>query len=188
MTWRKRSPACAWTSPWLAGRALAAPAEWRARLATIATTIDALHQTVRRIGTELRPNVLDALGLTAAIEWQLQEIQQRTELTYTLQKPPQELTVDQARDTSIFRIFQEAVTNIVRHAEASHIYVRLAQHTNAVVLEVVDNGKGISRRQVTDCNSLGILGMRERARLWGGYVTINSTLDVGTNGDHLDAT
>jgi two-component system, NarL family, invasion response regulator UvrY len=165
---------------WLAGRALTAPGEWRARLDTIATTIDALHQTIRRIGTELRPNVLDALGLTAAIEWQLQKIQQRTELTYTLQKPAQELTLEQACATSVFRIFQEAVTNIVRHAEASHIYVRLEQHANAVLLEVVDNGKGISRRQITDRNSLGILGMRERARLWGGYVTINSTLDVGT--------
>ena len=165
---------------WLAGRALTAPVEWRARLDTIATTIDALHQTIRRIGTELRPNVLDALGLTAAIEWQLQEIQQRTELTYTLQKPAQELTLEQACATSVFRIFQEAVTNIVRHAEANHIYVRLEQHPNAALLEVVDNGKGISRRQITDRNSLGILGMRERARLWGGYVTINSTLDVGT--------
>ena len=165
---------------WLAGRALTAPVEWRARLDTIATTIDALHQTIRRIGTELRPNVLDALGLTAAIEWQLQEIQQRTELTYTLQKPVQELALEPACATSVFRIFQEAVTNIVRHAEASHIYVRLEQHANAVLLEVVDNGKGISRRQITDRNSLGILGMRERARLGGGYVTINSTLDVGT--------
>jgi len=165
---------------WLAGRALTAPAVWRERLTSIAVTIDALHQTVRRIGTELRPNVLDARGLTAAIEWQLQEIQQRTDLTSTLQKPTQALTLDQARATSIFRIFQEAVTNIVRHAEASHIDVRLVQHANAVLLEVVDNGKGVSRRQITDRNSLGILGMRERARLWGGYVTINSTLDVGT--------
>jgi two-component system, NarL family, invasion response regulator UvrY len=165
---------------WLAGRALTAPTEWRARRATIVTPIDTLHQTIRRIGTELRPTALDAFGLTAAIEWQLQEIQQRTELTYTLQNPVQELTLEQACATSIFRIFQEAVTNIVRHAEASHISVRLEQHANAVLLEVVDNGKGISRRQVTDRNSLGILGMRERARLWGGYVTINSTLDVGT--------
>src|SRR6267143_220165 len=88
---------------WLAGRALTAPAVWRERLTSIAVTIDALHQTVRRIGTELRPNVLDARGLTAAIEWQLQEIQQRTDLTYTLQKPTQALTLDQARATSIFR-------------------------------------------------------------------------------------
>jgi len=72
---------------WLAGRALTAPTVWRERLTSIAATIDALHQTVSRIGTELRPNVLDTLGLTAAIEWQLQEIQQRTDLTYTLHKP-----------------------------------------------------------------------------------------------------
>ena len=171
---------------WLAGRALTAPAVWRERLTSIAATIDALHQNVSRIGTALRPNVLDALGLTAAIEWQLQEIQQRTDLLYTLQKPPQELTLDQARATSIFRIFQEAVTNIVRHAEASHIYVRLMQHTNAVLLEVADDGKGMSRRQITDRNSLGILGMRERARLWSGYVTINKHTGCGHHGDYLD--
>jgi PAS domain S-box-containing protein len=165
---------------WLAGRALTAPVVWRERLTSIAATIDALHQTVRRIGTELRPNVLDTLGLTAAIEWQLQEIQQRTDLTYTLHKPTQELTLDQARATAIFRIFQEAVTNIVRHAAASHIAVRLVQHGNAVLLEVADNGQGIARRQISDRHSLGILGMRERARLWGGYVTINGTPDVGT--------
>jgi len=165
---------------WLARRALTAPAEWRERLTTIATTIDALHQTVRRISTALRPNILDALGLIAAIEWQLQEIQQRTDLLYTLQKPTEESTLDQARATALFRIFQEAVTNVVRHAEASHIYVRLVQHANAVLLEVADDGKGISRKQVTAPTSLGLLGMRERARLWGGYVTINGTPDVGT--------
>jgi two-component system, NarL family, invasion response regulator UvrY len=165
---------------WLARLALTAPVVWRERLATIVATIDALHQTVHRIGTELRPNVLDALGLTAAIEWQLQEIQQRTDLTCSLQKPAEELTLDQARATTLFRIFQEAVTNVVRHAGASHIYIRLVQHANAVLLEVSDNGKGMSRRQVTERTSLGILGMRERARLWGGYVTINSTPDAGT--------
>ena len=90
---------------WLAGRALTAPAVWRERLTSIATTIDTLHQTVRRIGTELRPNVLDALGLTAAIEWQLQDIQQRTDLLYTLQKPTQELTLDQARATGHISYF-----------------------------------------------------------------------------------
>jgi two-component system invasion response regulator UvrY len=165
---------------WLLRRAPAAPLEWRERLTTIAATIDALHQTVHRIGAELRPTVLDALGLTAAIEWQLQEIQQRTELTYSLHKPTQEVTVDQARATALFRIFQEAVTNIVRHAEASHITVRLVQPGNAILLEVADNGKGMPRRQLTDRTSLGLLGMRERARMWGGYVTINSTPDVGT--------
>jgi two-component system, NarL family, invasion response regulator UvrY len=165
---------------WLARRALTAPAEWRERLTTIAATIDTLHQTVSRISTELRPNILDALGLIAAIEWQLQEIQRRTDLTYTLQKPPEESTLDQARATALFRIFQEAVTNIVRHAEASHIYVRLVEHANAVLLEVADNGKGISRRQATAPTSLGLLGMRERARLWGGYMTINGTPELGT--------
>ena len=165
---------------WLTRRALTAPAEWQERLTTIAATIDTLHQNVRRISTALRPNILDALGLIAAIEWQLQEIQQRTELTYSLEKPTQESTLDPERATALFRIFQEAVTNIVRHAEASHIYVRLVQYANALLLEVADDGKGISHRQVTAPTSLGLLGMRERAHLWGGYVTINSTPGAGT--------
>jgi PAS domain S-box-containing protein len=165
---------------WLSQRTAHSTGAWGERLATMAATIDALHQTVQRIGTELRPDVLDTLGLAAAIEWQLQEIQHRTELTYTLQKSTREPPLDQVRATAVFRIFQEALTNVVRHAEASHLHVRLVQHAQAVLLEVADNGKGMSRRQMTERASLGLVGMRERARLWGGYVTINSTPGVGT--------
>jgi DNA-binding NarL/FixJ family response regulator/signal transduction histidine kinase len=165
---------------WLSKHTSTAPVMWDERLAAMAATIDTLHQTVQRIGTQLRPDVLDTLGLTAAIEWQLQDLQRRTDLTYTLQQPTQALTLDQARATAVFRIFQEAVINVVRHAEASHLRVRLVQHAQAVLLEVVDNGKGMSRTQMAERTSLGLLGMRERARLWGGYVSINSTPNVGT--------
>jgi DNA-binding NarL/FixJ family response regulator len=165
---------------WLARRAVSAPSVWRERLTHIATTIDTLGRAVHRIGTELRPNVLDALGLTAAIEWQVQEVGQRTGLTYTMQLPPEDLTIDQSRATALFRIFQEALTNVVRHAEASHVSVRLVQRPDVVRLEVADNGKGMAPEQLVDCASLGLLGMRERARLWGGDMTIQSTPGVGT--------
>src|SRR5262249_41579561 len=122
----------------------------------------------------------DTLGLSAAIEWQLQDVCQRTSLTYTVQLPALELTLDQARTTAVFRIFQEALTNVVRHAGASHLVVRLMRDAETVRLELVDNGKGITQEQLTDCASLGLTGMRERARLWGGDVTVQGTPGVGT--------
>jgi DNA-binding NarL/FixJ family response regulator len=135
---------------------------------------------VRRIGTGLRPTVLDALGLTAALEWQLQDMAQRTGLTYTLQKPEEGLTLDPVRSTAVFRIFQEAMSNVVRHAEASHVAVRLVQHPDMLLLEVADNGKGIAPAQLADAASLGLIGMRERAHLWGGSVTIQGRPGIGT--------
>jgi len=165
---------------WLARRAATAPPVWHEHLTNMATTIDTLNRAVHRIGTELRPNVLDALGLAAAVEWQAQEVCQRAGLTYTMHMPTEELTIDRARATAVFRIFQEALTNVVRHAEAGHVVVRLVQHPEAVRLEVVDNGKGVTQEQLTDGASLGLVGMRERARLWGGEVTIQGTPGVGT--------
>src|SRR5262249_52686908 len=100
---------------WLARRAATISPVWRERLSNMTTTIDTVGRAVRRIGTELRPNVLDALGLAAAIEWQVQEACQRTGMTYTVQVPAEELCIDQARATVVFRIFQEALTNVVRH-------------------------------------------------------------------------
>jgi PAS domain S-box-containing protein len=153
---------------WLSRRVLSAPVAWRERLTTMATMIDALGESVRRIGTELRPTVLDNLGLVAAIEWQLKDVHDRTGLTYTLHAPAEELALGPVLSTTMFRIFQEALTNVVRHAQATRLTVRLAQHRDAWVLEIADNGKGITPDQLTDCTSLGLLGMRERARLWGG--------------------
>jgi PAS domain S-box-containing protein len=165
---------------WLARRAVTVSSIWRERLTNMTCTIDTLGRAVRRIGTELRPNILDALGLVPAIEWQVQEVGQRTGLTYTVQIPTEELSIDQARATALFRIFQEALTNVVRHAEARHVVIRLVQDPEAMRLEVVDNGKGITPEQLTDRASLGLVGMRERARLWGGDVTIQGTPGVGT--------
>lgn len=108
--------------------------------------------------------MLDALGLAAAIEWQVQDVCQRTGMTSTVQTPAEELSIDQARATTVFRIFQEALTNVVRHAEASHMVVRLVQEPDAVRLKVVDNGKGVTQEQLTDYTSLGLVGMRERTR------------------------
>jgi two-component system invasion response regulator UvrY len=165
---------------WLSRRAEATPTAWRERLTAMAAALDTLGESMRRIGTELRPNVLDDLGLMAAIEWQLKDVSSRTNLTYSLKTPTEELTIDAARSTAMFRIFQEALTNVVRHAEATSLAVRLLQYPDAWLLEVADNGKGITPEQLTDYTSLGLLGMRERAHLWGGDVIIQGRPGVGT--------
>ena len=130
--------------------------------------IDATIQTVRRIATELRPGILDHLGLIAALEWQANEFQTRTgikcEVRTDLQEPV--LTPDLA--TTFFRIFQETLTNIIRHAGATHVMVHLKEASGRIILEVRDNGRGILPQEISNTRSMGLLGMKERAALLGG--------------------
>jgi PAS domain S-box-containing protein len=165
---------------WFAKRLHTAPLAWHERLTAMATTLTTMFQTVRRIGTELRPLMLDELGLLAAIPWYLQEVCQRASLAYELHMPTEELILDQERTTALFRIFQEALTNVVRHAEASQVSVCMVQYPDAVCLEVADDGKGCPAERVAEPASLGILGMRERAALWGGELTIAERPGGGT--------
>jgi two-component system sensor histidine kinase UhpB len=165
---------------WLAQRVKGVPISWRRRLGSMATQLDELLNAVHHIGTELRPRILDDLGLRAAIESQLQEVLHRTGIASAVSWPSEELRLDKARPLAVFRIFQEALTNVLRHAKASHITVRARQEREAFSLHVSDNGKGITPAQVAHGTSLGLLGMRERAQLWGGEVTIHSTPREGT--------
>ena len=165
---------------WLSHRLAASDASYRQRLSEMAGMLDTLVNTVRRIGTELRPHILDDLGLTAAIEWQLQEVCKRTGMAHQLELPAEEIPLGQAQATAIFRIFQEALTNVLRHAAANKVSVRLVQRPEALLLQVVDNGRGITPEQLTARHSLGLLSMRERAHLWGGEVTIEGKPGLGT--------
>jgi PAS domain S-box-containing protein len=163
---------------WLSKRLAIGPASWQQHLTTMNSTIDTLFQAVHHIATRLRPHVLDDLGLIAAISWQTQEMCQRTGLAYKLLLP-QEVTIDPARATALFRILQEALMNVVRHAEARQVIVHVMQHADAILLEVTDDGKGFDPARLSD-HSLGLLGMRERARLWEGKVTITGQPGSGT--------
>jgi len=155
--------------------------EIHARLRSMSAQVDDLDQAVHRIATELRPRLLDDLGLLAAIEWQLEEVQRRTGLTYALQVPSEvETRLDADRTTALFRIFQEALTNVVRHAEASRVKVRVHQDAEGLCLEIIDNGKGFTVTPQSQRNALGLLGMHERAHLWGGDVTIETQPGSGT--------
>lgn len=147
---------------------------------SMSNLLDNTIQTVRRISTELRPRVLDELGLVDAIEWQTQEFEARTKIKCKLSTNRTKISLDQGKNTAIFRIFQETLTNIARHAEASRIYIKLKKKSGYLVLEVKDNGKGISKNSISKCDSLGLLGMRERALLFGGNVKINGNKGKGT--------
>jgi signal transduction histidine kinase len=130
--------------------------------------IDSTIQTVRRISTELRPGILDHLGLAAALEWQAQEFETRTGIHCRVSAHLRDPLLDPELTTTFFRIFQETLTNVIRHAEATHVNVNLKDDAARIILEVRDNGRGISREEISDPRSMGLLGMRERAALLGG--------------------
>ena len=142
----------------------------------ISTTI----QTVKRISTELRPGVLDDLGLIAAIEWQAQEFQGRTQIKCELTTEGEDIDLDRDLATTVFRIFQEAITNVARHANATVVKVNLKKEKGQLVLQVQDNGDGITKKQIAHPKSFGLIGMRERARLWNGNIEINGISGKGT--------
>lgn len=140
------------------------------------TSIDSVH----RISTELRPILLDDLGLIAAMEWQIQQFQSRTGVRCEARLDCEDSAVEKDLATTVFRIFQETLTNITRHANATSMKVRLSQKGGQLLLCVSDNGKGIMPEQVNDPQSFGIMGIRERVNLWGGSVSITGKPHKGT--------
>jgi signal transduction histidine kinase len=141
---------------------------------------DMTIKTVKRISTELRPGLLDDLGLVAAIEWQAEEFKNRTGITYKLTIDPEEIILDPDRSTTIFRIFQETLTNIARHAKATRVTISLKKKDDKVELRVRDNGKGITEKQISHPKSFGLMGIRERVHPWEGQVKISGIPGKGT--------
>lgn len=150
------------------------------KLHAMSEATDEIIQQVRRISTELRPGVLDDLGLLAAIEWQAQEFEGRTGTLCTVESNLGDAKLPRDVSTAIFRIFQEALTNVARHAEARHVGVHLDLADNVLDLEVRDDGKGITHAQAGNPRSLGLLGIRERARRLGGRATVAAGTEGGT--------
>ena len=142
--------------------------------------LDGTIQSVRAIATALRPSVLDELGLAAALDWQTRDFEKRTGIRCDWLMPSVPIPIGPDQATAIFRIYQEILTNVVRHAQASHIRIHLDISTGWLVLEVSDNGRGIPESTLANTNSLGLLGMRERATQWGGDVSIHGTDGKGT--------
>src|SRR4051812_30214686 len=141
--------------------------------------IDTTVQTVRKIATGLRPEMLDDMGLIAAVGWQAKEFQKRTGIRCRAKLPP-EVKFDMDISTTMFRIFQEILTNVARHSRATRVDIELLAGEDRIALEVVDNGVGITDSDVSGKKSLGLLGMHERALLFGGDVKITGTPGHGT--------
>lgn len=146
----------------------------------ISGLIDDTIQTVRRIATELRPAILDDFGLLAAIEWQLQEFQTRANIECNLSAEMENIPLDPERSTALFRVFQETLTNVARHANATRVEVQLSEQDGQLILQVRDNGRGISDEEISGSKSLGLVGMQERIHLLSGELDIRGTPGQGT--------
>ena len=147
---------------------------------TMSTLIDTTVHSVKRIISELRPRLLDDFGLSAAIEWQTEEFMKRTGIQCDIELEPEDIILDEARSVAIFRIFQETLTNITRHADATRVRVSLKENATVVELRVSDNGKGISRKRLSGPQSFGLIGIRERAHSFGGKLIITGARGEGT--------
>jgi two-component system sensor histidine kinase UhpB len=155
-------------------------APWQAKIENMNESIDAAIQAVRRISSELRPGVLDNLGLTEAIEWQARQFEVRSSIHCRISSSIRKVELPQEHSTAVFRIFKEALTNILRHARATDVDIRLETQNGEFVMTVQDNGVGITEDQQTGSGSLGLLGMRERASLIGGVLEITGLPGKGT--------
>ncbi len=142
--------------------------------------IDATVKSVQRISSELRPGMLDDLGLGAAIEWQTEEFEERTDIHCLLRIEPEEIELEKKIATTVFRIFQETLTNIARHAGATVVHITLRKSEGRLSLMVRDNGKGIVETEITNTKSIGLMGIRERVRSHNGTVDIIGRRGVGT--------
>ncbi len=154
--------------------------ELRAKIKTMIELSDNTLQTIRRISSELRPQILDDLGLAEAIEWQAKKFQTRTGILCHCECRLKNLKLNQAQTTVVFRILQEALTNVLRHAQATRVDIKIKEEPGRFVMTISDDGRGITEAQKSAHESLGLLGMRERAELIGGTVEITGVQGSGT--------
>ena len=153
----------------------------KTKFESVEKLIDNSIESVQKISSKLRPGLLDELGLIPAIEWQAQDFMEKTGIECECILPKEEeIDMNQEKSTALFRIFQESIINTARHANASKITIQLKEANGVLILEIKDNGKGITHSQVNDPKSLGLLGMKERAIIFGGSVEIKSSMNDGT--------
>jgi len=142
--------------------------------------IDLCIKSVQKISTELRPGILDDLGLIAAIEWAAEEFHEKTEIKCEISSNIDEIVVDPDYSIAVFRTFQEILRNIYHHAHATKVNIIFKKDKNSFILHVKDNGTGITDKQINDRKSLGIIGIQERAKYCKGSVEISGSSNKGT--------
>lgn len=149
-------------------------------LTGVAALVDTSIQTLRRIATQLRPSILDHLGLWPALEWQLDEFQNRYGVRCHIEFNAMPSGLAKDAQTALFRIVQEALTNVARHAQATRVRLIVGEADGCAAIEIVDDGVGIPPEKLSDPTSCGIQGMHERAEAFGGRITLKSTRGGGT--------
>jgi len=152
----------------------------KTELGSLMNMVEALIDTVRKISTDLRPGILDHLGLYPAIEWQLKQFQKRTKICCISDIQETDLSFDKNEITIIFRILQEILTNVARHSKASNVTVSVKNKGGLFLMVVNDNGIGFNLKDCNNIGSLGLLGMKERALSIGGEIRIESSPGKGT--------
>jgi signal transduction histidine kinase len=165
---------------WLIEHRASVPEGARAKYAAMLTLLESAVAATRKIVTDLRPSILDDLGLVSAIRWQIGEYQKHSDLRFELQTPEDDIVIDRERALVLFRIFQETITNVTRYAKATAVDLGLTQTDVAYVMRVHDNGVGIAEKDMRKPTSHGIRGMRERAEQLGGSVVVSGEPDNGT--------
>jgi signal transduction histidine kinase len=141
---------------------------------------DGMIHTVRRISSELRPGMLDDLGLLPSVEWLAQDFSQRTGISVRIASEIGSVDLDRSQSTAIFRVLQETLTNVARHSKATEVSGRVRTSDAAFELEIRDNGQGFSSSLLHEASSLGLIGMRERAGSVGGSIEFVSEPGDGT--------
>lgn len=165
---------------WIASRLPADAQPLRERAEAMSSLIDGTMESVRQIVSRLRADMVEQLGLPAAIAWQADEFQRRSGIRCHVALPSEPLQLDRARSTALFRIFQELLTNVARHANATRVDVSLRPEGGRMVLAVEDNGRGIDGEAATSPKSLGLMGVRERVLPFGGRVDVDGAKGRGT--------
>jgi signal transduction histidine kinase len=166
-----------WLNKRLAGETAEQPV--RDKFKDLLGMIDTTVKTVRRLASELRPTLLDDLGLVAAIEWHLEEFEKRSGIGKEFSSSVTELQIDDTLKIGLFRIVQESLTNVARHSEAEKVNVDLEKRNGHIILKIADNGKGFDTEKMKK-RTLGLLGMKERAGMMGGEYKIKSEPGQGT--------
>jgi signal transduction histidine kinase len=142
--------------------------------------VDTTTKTVQRISSGLRPKILDSVGLAAAVEWHTREFTKRTAIKVKLRQSTELPPIDDTVTTGVYRIVQEALTNVARHSEATQVEVAMQMKDGKLLVEIADNGKGIDEAMLAHPESLGILSMQERARILNGEISFSKNNGKGT--------
>jgi two-component system, NarL family, sensor histidine kinase UhpB len=165
---------------WMATRLPPDMEPLREKRSAMVKLVEAAVAATRKIVTDLRPSILDDLGLAAAVRWQASEFQKHTGVAIEVATPEQDGAIQRDTALALFRIFQETLTNVARHAKATHVWVDLTTSDAGYVLRIRDDGAGMSEKDLVKATSHGVRGMRERAQQFGGDVTVSSQPGRGT--------